>query len=241
MNLDISKITSFGSDWEINYYTFLQTINRWKSQLGKNKLYPVYDYSNQLMNKLNEVLNENVESKDWLDRETRGTFVNDQLVVMGKAHQISYQLEKLIDFVKWGIRVNEELLYETEVIKQFVYDNIDIVPITDTDKYRGKGYILVPDNKLKLYKIYLYELSISWSVNDPVEYLDMELLRSIPFDLVEQSVEKLMDEFIKSNHLIYDPMIYICISDLDFPFNESVLPVVEEKLLESINGLTPYI
>ncbi len=240
MNLDISKITSYGSDWEINYYTFLQTINDWKLELRKNKLYPVYNYSVQLMNKLSEILDESMESKDWLDREARGTFLNDQLVVLGKAHQISYQLEKLIYFIKWGLEVNKELLYEASVIRQFIYDNIEIVPISDTSKYRGKGYILVPDNKIRIYKIYLYELSISWDVDDPVEYLEMELLRSIPFDIVEQSPEKLIKEFVKINPLIYDPMIYICITDLDFPFKESLLPVVEDKLLESINGLTPY-
>ncbi len=241
MNLDISKITSYGSDWEINYYTFLQTINNWKTELSKNKLYPVYNYSGQLMNKLNEILDENIESKDWLDREARGTLLNDSLVVIGKAHQISHQLEKLIYFVKWGIEVNKELLYEAEVIKQFIYDNMEIIPITDTAKYRGKGYILIPNNKLRIYKIYLYELSISWNVDDPIEYLEMELLRSIPFDIVEQSPAKLMNEFVKNNPLIYDPMIYFCKSDLDFPFTESILPVVEEKLLESINGLTPFI
>lgn len=240
MHLDISKITSYGFDWEINYYNFLQTINNWKVELSKNKLYPVYDYSIQLMNKLYEILDENMESKDWLDREVRGNFLNDQLVVMGKAHQISFQLEKLINFVKWGIDVNKEFFYEANVIRQFIYDNIEIVPISDISKYRGKGYVLVPNNKLRIYNIYLYELSISWDVDDPTEYLEMELLRSIPFDFVEQSPQKLMGEFVKNNPLIYDPMIYICITDLDFPFKESLMPVVENKLLESINGLTPY-
>ena len=39
-----------------------------------------------------------------------------------------------------------------------------------------------------MYKIYLYELSINWSVDEPIEYLDLELLRSIPFSFVSGSV-----------------------------------------------------
>lgn len=241
MNLDISQITSCGSDWETNHYTFLKTLKSWQAELRKSRLFPVLEDSKQLHNKFNDILNENIESKGWLDREVRGAFINDQLIVLEKAHQISFQLERLIDFVKWALNVNNDLLEEAEIIKQFVYDGIDILPLSDTDKYRGKGYIVIPDNKKRVYKIYLYELSISWTVDEPVEYLDMDLLRSIPFDFVENTVEELINQFIKNNQLLYDPMVYICKTELDFPFNETVLPVVEEKLLEAINGLSPFI
>jgi hypothetical protein len=241
MNLDISKITSCGSDWETNHYTLLKALKSWQFELRKNKIYPVLEYSQQLQNKFNDILNENIESKGWLDREVRGALINDQLVILDKAHQISSQLAKLIDFVKWALDINNDLLEEADIIKQFVYDNIDIIPLSEIDKYRGKGYILVPDNKKRVYKIYLYELSISWTVDEPVEYLDLDLLRSIPFDFVETGAEELMINFIKHNQLLYDPMIYICKTDIDFPFNETILPLVEDKLLEAINGLTPYI
>ncbi len=109
------------------------------------------------------------------------------------------------------------------------------------DKYRGKGYILIPDNKILVHKIYLYELSINWSVDEPIEYLDLELLRSIPFELVSQSPYKLMDDFINHSQSLYDPMVYICETEFDFPFNETILPVIKIKLLESVNGLSPFI
>jgi hypothetical protein len=237
MNLDISKLTSYGSDWETNRYTFLKTLKSWQSELRKNKIYPVIQYSSQLHNKFNELLDENIESKGWLEKEVRGTFIDDQLVVLEKAHQISYQLEKLIDFVKWVLIENRRLLEEAKIIEQFVYEGLDIIPLTDSDKYRGKGYLLVPDNKKRIYKIYLYELSISWTIDEPIEYLEFELLRSIPFDLVNVSSETLLEEFIKNNQLLYDPMAYICKTDVDFPFNDSIMPVVEHKLLEVINSL----
>ena len=177
MNLDISKITSCGSDWETNRYTFLQTLKTWQDELRKNKLYPALDLSWQLQNKFNDILSENIESKYWLEKEVKGTFIDDRLVILEKAHQISFQLDKLIAFIKWGLNENFDLLNEGEVVKQFVCDNVSIIPYSSPDKYRGKGYILIPDNKLKVYKIYLYELSINWSVNEPVEFLEMNLLR----------------------------------------------------------------
>ena len=241
MNIDISKITSCGSDWETNRYTFLRTLRSWQNDIRKNKLFPSIDYSWQLQNKFNDILSENIESKYWLEKEVRGAFIEDRLVVLEKAHQISFQLDKLIDFVKWGLNENIDLLDEAEIIKQFVYENIQIVPGSHTDKYRGKGYILIPDNKLKMHKVYLYELSINWSVDEPVEYLELELLRSIPFSFVCGSTYKLMNDFIKHSQTLFDPMVYICETELDFPFNETILPIVKAKLLDSVNGLNPYI
>jgi len=241
MNLDISKITSCGSDWETNRYTFLQTLKSWENDIRKNKLFPVFDYSNQLQNKFNDILYENIESKYWLKKEVKGAFIDDRLVLLEKAHQISFQLDKLIDFVKWGLRENSLLLEEAGIIKQFVYDNIKVIPWCNMDKYRGKGYILIPDNKINVYKIYLYELSINWSVDEPIEYLELELLRSIPSELVSQSPYKLMDDFINHSQSLYDPMVYICETEFDFPFNETILPIIKSKLLESVNGLSPLI
>lgn len=241
MNLDISKITSCGSDWETNQYTFLQTMKKWQYDIRKNKLFPSLDFAWQLQNRFNDILSENIESKYWLEKEVKGAFIDDRLVILEKAHQISFQLDRLIDFVKWGLNENIDLLDEAEIIKQFVYENIKVTACCNTDKYRGKGYVLVPDNKINVYKIYLYELSINWSVDEPIEYLDLELLRSIPFKIVNGTSNNLMKEFIKHSQGLYDPMVYICETALDFPFNETILPIVKAKLLDSVNGLTPYI
>ena len=240
MNIDISKITSCGSDWETNRYTFLQTLKSWQNDIRKNKLYPSIDYSWQLQNKFSDILFENIESKFWLEKEVKGAFIEDKLVVLEKAHQISFQLDSLINFVKWGLNENIELLDEAEIIKQFVYENIQIIPGCSTDKYRGKGYFLIPDNRLKIYKLYLYELTINWSVDEPVECLELELLRSIPFSFVNGSPNSMMNDFIKHSQSIYNPMVYICETELDFPFNETILPIVKAKLLDSVNGLHPY-
>lgn len=239
MNIDITKITSCGSDWETNRYTFLQTLSTWKNEIRKNKLYPAIDFSWQLQNKFNSVLSENIESKFWLEREVKGAFINDKLVLLEKAHHINHQLDKLIDFVKWGLEENLNLLNEAIIVKEFVSENIRIKPLCNVDKYRGKGFILVPDNVIKVYKIYLYELSINWQIDEPVEFLELELLRSIPQELNDETPEILLNKFVEAAQNLYDPMVYICECELDFPFNETILPIVKNNLLDSINSLYP--
>ena len=46
-----------------------------------------------------------------------------------------------------------------------------------------------------------------------------------------------MNDFIKHSQTLFDPMVYICETELDFPFNETILPIVKSKLLDSVNGV----
>ncbi len=235
MNIDIKKLTSCGSDWEINRYNFLSTLKQWHNQLKKNQLYPVLDYSLNLNQRFQELLAENIESKDWLDKEVNGTMVNDRMVMLDKAHKISYQLNKLIDFVSWALNMNNQVLAECYALKEFVYENIQINCLSEFDKFKGKGYLIAPDNEKKLFKIFLYELTINWESEEPKETLELNLLRSIPMELLQESAEELIAKFVKYSQSIYDPMIFKVDTDLDFAFNETLLPVIKEKLMEKIN------
>jgi len=35
---------------------------------------------------------------------------------------------------------------------------------------------------------------------------------------------------------MYKPMVFVCETDLDFPFNETILPAVQQKLLKEIRS-----
>ncbi|MGQ9798629.1 MAG: hypothetical protein ACUVRG_04955, partial [Ignavibacterium sp.] len=224
MNIDIKKLISCGSDWEINRYTFLNTLKQWQTLLKKNQLYPVLDYSLNLNQKLQELLAENIQSKDWLDKEVNDTLVN-------KARKISYQLNKLIDFVRWASNMNNQILTECFALKEFVYENIQINCLGEFDKFKDKGYLIAPDNEKKLFKIYLYELTINWESEELKETLELNLLRSIPMKLLREGAEELIAKFVKYSQSIYDPMLFKVETDLDFAFNETLLPVIKEKLL----------
>lgn len=240
MDVDIKKLTSCGSDWEINRYNLLNTFKRWQNEFRKNKLYPTLEYAESLQQKFNELLAENIESKDWLDREINSAYLDNTIFIPDKAHQISFQLNKLIEFVGWTLTTNNQLIDEGLALKEFVLDNLNIKPLCEADKFKGKGYIAVPDNNKKLIKIYLYELTINWTVDEPKELLDLTLLRSIPNTFIEGSVEELILKFVKYSQGMYDPMIYVCNTDLDFSYDETIFPVVKEKLLSTINVSSLY-
>lgn len=232
--IDIRKLTSCGSDWETNQYLLLKKIKEWQNLLSKNIVYPVLQESEMVKDKLDDLLIENISSKSWLEREVRGILIEDQIIVQDKAQHISTELDKLINYVEWAIENVEYIIREARIIFDFVKDEISIDKLNPDEKYKGKGYFVVQDNKKEVIKIYLYEMIISWNYDHPTENIKFTLLRSIPSILLDYSIEELMERFVTHSQRMYRPMVYVCKTDLDFPFNETILPALKAKLLREI-------
>lgn len=236
LEIDIRKLTSCGSDWETNRYLLLKKIKEWQLQLDSNRVYPVLREAELIKDKLDDLLLENISSRNWLEREVRGILIEDQIIVQDKARQISTELDRLIHYVEWAIESVEYIIREARIIFDFVKDDIRLYRLNTEDKYRGKGYFVIKDNERDVVKIFLFEMIFNWTEEHPTESIEFTLLRSIPNILLDNSLDELMEKFIHHSQQMYKPAVYICKSDLDFPFTETMLPAVQEKLMKAIRG-----
>jgi len=235
--LDVKKLTSCGSDWETNQYTILIKVKEWLHNLHKNKLFPSIEESIQLNLSLEDILRDNIESKLWFDNEIRRRKINERIIVYEKAHQIGNQIDKLFNFIDWALQLNRPVLEEGRIIKNFVDENISIKRISTFDRnYNGKGYFTLPDNKSELLNIYLYEILLDWSDENLYQRMSSDLVRSIPYNLIDNSIEDMVIEFINNSQTLYEPVVYIFETDLDFPFKETIFPIAEEKLLKHLSS-----
>lgn len=236
LEIDVRKLTSCGSDWETNRYVLLNKIKEWQVQLAANNVYQVLKEAELVKDKLDDLLIENIGSKKWLEKEVRGILIDDRIMVQEKAKHLSTELDRLIHYVEWAIESVEYIIREARIIFNFVKDEISIRKLNCNDKYRGKGYFVIQDNKKEVVKIYLYEMIFNWTDEHPTESIEFTLLRSIPELLLDCSLEDLMERFIDHSQKMYKPVVYICKTDLDFPFNETMLPALQEKLMKVVTG-----
>jgi hypothetical protein len=235
--LDVKKLTSCGSDWETNQYTILNKVKDWSNNLHRNRLFPSIEESIQLNLALEDILRDNIESKLWFDNEIRSRKLNDRFIVYEKAHQIGNQHDKLFTFIDWALDLNKQVLEEGRVIKNFVDENLSVKRISTIERnYNGKGYFTLPNNKNQFLNIYLYEIMLDWSEDNLYQRMSSNLVRSIPFYLIEKSVEEIVIDFINSSKTLYEPVVYVFETDLDFPFKETMFPIAEEKLLKHLSS-----
>jgi hypothetical protein len=233
-NIDVKKLTSCNSDWEMNQYTLLSRVKEWESHFRKNRLYPYINDSIELHYNLADILQENLESKWWLEREVGQKVDDERIIVYEKAQQVSEQLNQLLTFVEWALRLNRPIMEEGLILKEFIEDNLIIKPVGDEPNFRGKGYFSLTDNKKMVFNIYLYDFKWGWADDEPQHTLDIKPVRSIPLTIVNSNEEEIMREFIEYSQPLYKPMVYIMKNELDFPYEETIYPVAEEQLLATI-------
>ncbi|MCZ6703090.1 MAG: hypothetical protein O6940_08625 [Ignavibacteria bacterium] len=232
--LDVMKLTSSNSDWEMNQYTLLSKVKEWESNFRKNRLYPHLNESIELNNKLEEILQENLESKWWLEKETRPRRVNNGYVVYKKANQVSHQLNQLLNFVAWALKLNRPVMQEGLILRDFIEDNMKISELDNDANYKGKGYFSLIDNKKSVVNIYLYDMKWDWQDDEPVQSLKINLMRSTPLLVLDESVEELMADFVNYSQPLYRPVAYIISNEFDFSYDETILPLAGEVLLKRI-------
>lgn len=234
--LDLKKLTSCGSDWESNQYRILIQVREWLSNFNKNKLFPSIEESIQFNLALEDILKENIECKLWFDNEIRVRRINERVMVYEKAHQIGNQLDKLLSFIDWALKLNRPVLEEGRIIKNFVEENLHIKRISAVEKnYHGKGYFTLPDNKNEVLNIFLYEIIWDWSQENLYQRIVSNNVRSIPQKTIQTSLEELMMDFITNSQDLHEPVIFLFETDLDFPYQETIFPIAEEKLLKHLS------
>ena len=235
--LDLKKLTSCGSDWELNQYKILIKIKEWLVNFRKNKLFPSIEEAIQLNLALEDLLRENIECKLWFDNEIKGRKINERVIVYEKAHQIGNQLDKLLNFIDWALQLNRPVLEEGRIIKNFVEENLSIKRVSRVEKnYHGKGYFSLPDNKNGVLNIYLYEIIWDWSQENLYQRINSKLVRSISQKVIHNPVEELIMNFISYSQDLHEPVAYVFETDLEFPYKETMFPIAEEKLLKHLSN-----
>ncbi|MFC2094045.1 hypothetical protein ACFLSH_00310 [Bacteroidota bacterium] len=233
-NIDVKKLTSCNSDWEMNQYTLLGRVKEWETNFRKNRLYPYLNDSIELHYNLSDILQENLESKWWLEKEIGQRVTDDKIIVYEKAQQVTEQLNQLLSFVEWALKLNRPIMEEGLILKEFIEDNLVIKPISTEPNFRGKGYFSLTDNKKMVFNIYYYDLKWGWKDEEPEHNLNIKLKRSIPLIIFDSSEEELMREFLECSQTLFKPMAYIFKNEFDFPYEETIYPVAVEKLLATI-------
>ena len=232
--LDVKKLTSCNSDWELNQYTLLSRLKDWERNFRKNKLFPDLKASLKLNEKLQDILQENLESKWWLESEVKTTVINNHHVMLDKARNISSQLNLLLDFVEWALKLNRPVMEEGLIIKDFVESNLQFDGLNLEMNYRGRGYFTLSDNRKELFNIYFYDIKWEWNEDNPNQKVKTQLIRSIPKLLIDKDEKQLMEEFVRYSQPLYKPVVYMIKNELDFPYNETILPVAIDKLVQTV-------
>lgn len=232
--LNINTFISAAADSEMSQYLVLANLKNYIDHFHKNKLYPPFGELVELNHNLNSLRNKRTDISGRLPSKILGFDFHEKKLVYEKEDLTEKDMGKVFEFIEWALPKIKEGLDEGKAIYDFVDENIEIEEIGIHPLYNQEGYFIIPNIIKNEYKVFKFELSIITSSDIPLRSMKTNYLETFETDISELSVDNIKLELIKKYPELPNPATYNLVINIDFPFDETVLPIAKRKLMRKL-------
>jgi hypothetical protein len=231
--ISIKSFFTNETDLEMNQYNILGGIREVCSDFDKKKIYPSLATLIKLKKSIDKIKDEKNNLKEKFPKQIKGFDVQAQKVIYESSGSIkdSDEIEMIFDLIEWALPYIEDAIDEGIVLFDFVDKNITLEQVGILPMYKDEGYFMVTDNTASEMQVHRYECSLISSGNDNFRVLKTEFVKGEKQEVIRKPPESIKHELIKERKDLPNPATFMFDSDLDFPFTETIFPVVKRKLL----------
>ena len=232
-NLRLENFLSADTDFEINQYKILGGIKGYHSELNKKKIYPALAELINLDSMLEEIFNNKSKLEGSFPKQIVDYDFKDKRIIFEPVDKSSYNMEILFELIEWALPFIKKEIEEAIVLYDFVEKNIEIEHVGIMPLYKDEGYFIITDNKESKLQVHRFECSIFSSKSEKYRSLKTKLVHEVE-SILENSPESIKLNLIKEYKDLPNPATFICDTDLDFPFSETIFPIAKRKLMARV-------
>jgi hypothetical protein len=233
-NLSINTILNQEEDSELTTYKILGTLKVYLSSIRKYKIYPALSELVGIAVRLESLKKSIAKAKNSDDDLI---ILSEEISMFGDLHpeeEYSKEADDISDFINWVISQINPILEEGIAVYDFVDQNMDLKLIKGDSFNKQEGYLIIPDNKTLVFNIYRFDCLLFNSESNPERSIKTEFIQSITGnDANKNRIQYItLLDYIANNTL----PVYICETELDFPYEETVYQIGRKKLLNSLSS-----
>lgn len=229
--LCLDTFLSGSKDFETRQYHVLEGLKQHYGEFSHNKLYPSLAELIYLHTALVNIMNNMSDLGGQMPHELQDVDLEEGKLVYKQSSMSDDDLMRAADLISWALPEIKQTIEEGISIFNFVEEHLHIEQVGIMPMYRDEGYWFVPEHRTALLHLLRYELSLFSSANERFRTLKTTSIGEIEQREVSQSPESIKLRLIEQFHDLPNPATYICETDLDFPYTETILPVAKRKLM----------
>jgi hypothetical protein len=233
-SLGINWFIEGSIDFEYKKYILLDYLQEINRHFDKSKLYPnltdlIFHFNNLLYFKKNKSMLQQAFPQRLTQADLEAVKLTYQKIVeddntMNEIEQIiSYAMQKMDPAIQTG-----------KEIYDFVESCLNIDPIGIVPLLPYHGYFSLRNGKDKTNLIYEYQITIFENKDDKYRGININFI-----DTYEQSIintpEAVKLDLIRRNKYLPNPAVYYVQSDINFPLEQTLLPVAKRSLVKYIS------
>ncbi len=235
-SLTIDIFTSSLEDTELSEYKVLAALKYYSDMLHKNILYPAFAELMEIFQMLNSIISQRkyfyLMKSRWfseLDHKNK-EFIYDY----GKEDVDIHNIQKVFEFIDWAMPKIKEVVDEGTAIFDFVESQIKIKEIGLQPLYKNEGYFIAPEHKSKEIHVFRFQLSDVINSDVPFKSLKTNHIESVEEDSIASVPESMKLYLIRKFPDLPNPAAYAVCTELDMPFNETILPIAKKKIIRQL-------
>jgi hypothetical protein len=222
-------------DFELKKYTVLAYLQETNKYFNENKLYPrladlVFHYNNIVAFRENKKY-----LQEHFPRKLTGMQIEKLQVLYEQMIQDDDLMKELEEIINYSANEMKTTLSNGAEIYEFVEDKLLITPVGIVPLDIQEGYFFLSAGSSAETRVYSYRLSF-FEKHD-------ERYRSIKTTYVDQmrrsisnTYENIKYDLIKSKTGLPNPAVYSIETELNFPVDETLLPVAKRSLVKFITA-----
>lgn len=232
--LSLNTFLSGAHDLEARQYHVLDGLKLCFDAFAHNRLYPALLELVDLHAALVNIINNMNDIQDHFPQQLKEVDLEKGRLVYEQVNASDQDLERARDLILWALPKLEQAIDEGVDIYNFVDDHITIQHVGIVPMYREEGYWFVPEHRARLLHLLRYQVSLFTSENERYRRLKTSHIGEVSQRLVQSTPESIKLNLIALYNDLPNPATYCCETDLDFPYNETILPVAKRKLMAQV-------
>lgn len=234
--LSLDLFFSAANDIEQAQYRVLYELKTIREAFSNNIIYP---HLGRLI-----TLRENLQSILANLDEVRGANPGDLTAIDADDLSLEYDGKHLRDdnitsveaVIGWALPLIHDAIEEGRTIFEFVEENLMLEEVGIVPAYTEEGYVLVPDRCSSQLHVLQYKLSIFSGKDDSFRSLRTTHVDSIDTATIFPDPTTVKLSLLREFRDLPNPATYAFVTDLDFPYENTLLPVAKRKLMRYLYG-----
>lgn len=233
--LTIDTFISAINDNELSQYYVLGSLQNYYQQLHRNRLYPALTELFELVKLLGDIVSRKSQLEKMFPQKSDNTVITESVGLAAKDTLMESDIDKVFDFINWAYPKVTDALNEGKAIYSFVKQNLKLEEIGILPLYKNEGYFIINNPGEALVHVYRYEIpfiSLDKNTSSAMKVTNIKTLQIS--ELSSSSFSLIKIDLLKEFTDLPNPATYYFETDLDFPFEDTILPIAKRRLLKKL-------
>jgi len=229
--LRLEHFIQAAEDFERAQYHVLSGVQYARQAFSRNAIYPHLGELVQLYNTLQSLIRQFETLRDAFPGTATGLDLARYQIVRERPMLGPDQLGPVEDLVRWALPHLQVAIDEGRTVFEFVEENLHLEEVGIRPSYVEEGYLMLTDPLERQLHILQYTLSVFAHTDERFRSLKTTYIKSLPHQGIYPSPQRIKLDLVAENRALPNPAMYFFSTDLDFPFEATVLPVAKRKLM----------